>query len=65
MGANSIGAIGSEDDFLTRMKRKFENPAVKQGGAAKQGAFVVTLDDFSKTGTVPGYNDVSIHTQNA
>ena len=64
MSANSIGAIGSEDDLITRLKKK--NPAVRQYGTVKEGAFVAfKLDDFSKSGTVPGYSDVSIHTQNA
>ena len=63
--ADKIGAIGSQDDLLARIKKFVHtNPAEKSHNGAK-GAFVATLDDFSKTGNVPGYSDVSIHTQSS
>lgn len=60
MPNDRIGAIGSQDDMLARMKKFFKNPIGRQGGddCASFVAF-----DFSKTGNVPGYSDVSIHTQ--
>ena len=61
--ADKIGAIGSQDDLFSRIKKfMFTNPAEKSNHTAK-GAFVATLDDFTKSGNVPGYSDVSIHTQ--
>lgn len=62
--ANPIGAIGSNDERLASLKKKFYNPAEKSGGKSA-GCFVATLDDFTKTGNVSGYSDVSIHTQSA
>lgn len=61
MPSDRIGAIGSQDDMLARMKKFFKNPIGKLNSESK-GAFVA-LNDFSKTGNVPGYSDVSIHTQ--
>lgn len=61
--ADKIGAIGSQDDRFSIIKKfMFTNPAEKSHNTAK-GAFVATLDDFTKSGNVPGYSDVSIHTQ--
>lgn len=62
MPNDRIGAIGSQDDMLARMKKFFKNPIEKSNSGSK-GAFVASLEDFSKTGNVPGYSDVSIHTQ--
>lgn len=62
MTAGRIGAIGSDDDMFSRIKRMLKNPIEKTNSGSK-GAFVASLDDFSKTGNVPGYSDVSIHTQ--
>ena len=56
-----IGAIGSQDDMLARVNKFLKNPFEKLNLKTK-GAFVA-LNDFSKTGNVPGYSDVSIHTQ--
>lgn len=63
--ADAIGKIGSNDEMLAALKRmRVYNPAKKDGGKT-QGAFLaqITPEDFGKTGQVPGYNDVSIHTQ--
>ena len=39
MGANSIGAIGSEDDFFTRMKKKYlDKQDATQSGGGNVGA---------------------------
>ena len=62
MQNDRIGAIGSQDDMLARMKKFFKNPIGKLNSESK-GAFVASLNDFSKTGNVPGYSNVSIHTQ--
>ena len=60
MTSDRIGAIGSQDDKLARVKKFLKNPIGRQGGndCASFVAF-----DFSKTGNVPGYSNVSIHTQ--
>ena len=51
--ADKIGAIGSQDDLFSRIKKfMFTNPAEKSHNTAK-GAFVATLDDFTKSGNVP------------
>lgn len=57
-----IGAIGSQDDMLARVNKFLKNPFEKLNLKTK-GACVASLNDFSKTGNVPGYSDVSIHTQ--
>lgn len=62
MPNNRIGAIGSQDDMLARVNKFLKNPFEKLNLKTK-GAFVASLNDFSKTGNVPGYSDVSIHTQ--
>lgn len=57
-----VGAIGSQDDMFSKIK-KFKNPIEKSNSGSK-GAFVAFNDEtLSKTGAVPGYADVSIHTQ--
>ena len=57
-----VGAIGSQDDMFSKIK-KFKNP-IKKNNAGSKGAFVAFNDEtLSKTGAVPGYADVSIHTQ--
>lgn len=61
MPNNRIGAIGSQDDMLARVNKFLKNPFEKLNLKGR-GAFVA-LNDFSKTGNVPGYSDVSIHTQ--
>lgn len=54
MTSDRIGAIGSQDDKLARVKKFFNNEKFNSG---TKGAFVATLinkDDFSKTGNIPG-----------
>lgn len=58
-----IGAIGSQDDMFSKMKKLLKNP-IEKNNAGSKGAFVAFNDEtLSKTGAVPGYADVSIHTQ--
>ena len=60
-----VGAIGSQDDMFSRIKKMIKNPIEKSNSGSK-GAFVAFNDEtLSKTGTVPGYSDVSIHTQSS
>ena len=58
-----IGAIGSQDDMFSKMKKLLKNP-IEKNNAGSKGAFVAFNDEtLSKTGVVPWYSDVSIHTQ--
>lgn len=58
-----IGAIGSQDDMFSKMKKLLKNP-IEKNNAGSKGALVAFNDEtLSKTGVVPGYSDVSIHTQ--
>lgn len=59
---NRIGAIGSQDNTSSGIQKFLKNPFEKLNLKTK-GAFVASLNDFSKTGNVPGYSNVSIHTQ--
>ena len=59
-----IHAIGPEDMFA-RMKKMFKNP-IEKNNAGSKGAFVAFNEqNLNNTGTVPGYSDVSIHTQSS
>lgn len=59
--ADPIGAISSNENKLAALKKpRMHNPAEK-AQEKRVGAFLAA--DFTKRGQVPGYNDVSIHTQ--
>ena len=60
----SVDAIKSgASNGLKYLKELLKNPVHRSNNGDK-GAFVAfNEDNFSKTGMVPGYSDVSIHTQ--
>lgn len=58
---SGIEGINNKKKILPEFLPGYKGPAATKG--ATFTAFINT-DDFTKTGNVPGYNAVSIHTQN-